>query len=377
MAEDIINQRRSLAQRIKEGATGEPRRGLAQRIRESGLGTQANLTALGTELSDSSLVHPIESEGKGISLPTPAPQPLHSDSSDVPEIITEGPVVETAAISPWKKILIWPKTKIAAIASSVRAKHPADDKITTKGIFREIYGYLVKSNLKGKIIGSFSADSHHIQSSNGEALKSSTRKKFRYAEVHRLREKITNELQEKNQKTLVITSPHDGTGNTFLVTVLALNAASFSDMKVLIVDTNMRFQQLHNAFDLDQNMGFTDVIRGILPWEEVIKDTDFDQLKVMTAGEFDFELARHLNRPNIESLINKLKEKFDFILFDTSPVLSQNRNNVDPSLLSIVCDKILVGIQGKKTTKAELDETFTAITKGGGRVDGIVYNKQF
>ena len=379
MTEDITGRRRNLAQRIKEGVAGAPRKGLAQRIRESELRTQANLIEAETEQPDPPPVRPSESGSRDISPPTPLPPPVPtpSESADRTEITADTSEVEVVSISPWRKIFAWAKTKIAEIVSALKAGYTVDDKTATKGVFRRIYGYLAYSSLKKKILASFSADSHHIRFSDVEALRSSTRKKFRYAEVHRLRERITNELQEKNQSTLVITSPHDGTGNTFLVTVLALNAARFSDMEVLVVDTNMRFQQLHDAFGLDQNNGFTDVIKGAVPWEEVIKDTDDDQLKVMTAGEFDFELARHLNRHNIESLIIKMKEKFDFIIFDTSPVLEENRNNVDPALLSTICDKILVGIQGKKTTKAELDEAFTALTKGGGRVDGIVYNRQF
>ena len=373
MAEDITKQRRNLAQRIKEGVAGAPRKGLAQRIRESELGALGDLGEPEMKVSDSALDHPSESEGKEISPPAPSPEPTPSESADMTEIIADTSVVEVASISPWKKILTWPKASIVTLASLVK-----DGKTLPKGILKRAWGYLVNSNLKGKIFGSFSTDSHHIRSSDVEALKSSARKKFRYAEVHRLRERITNDLQEKNQKTLVITSPHDGTGNTFLVAALALNAASFSDMNVLIVDTNMRFPQLHSAFDLDQNNGFADVIKGAVPWDTVIKDTtDSDRLKVMTAGEFDFDLAKYLNRPSIESLINEMIEKYDFIIFDTSPVLEENRNNVDPALLSTICHKILVGIQGKKTTKAELDEALTAITKGGGRVDGIVYNKQF
>lgn len=223
----------------------------------------------------------------------------------------------------------------------------------------------------------FSSQSHHTIVVDPPGLKSATRKAFGYAEAHRLREKITNDLKEKKQKILVVTSPHDGTGNTFLVTVLGLNAVRFSNMNVLIVDMNMRCPQIHNAFDLSQNKGFTDVIKRDIHWRDSIKDTDFKQLQVITAGEYDFELARHLNRPNIEGLINEIKDHYDFIIIDTSPVLSQNRNNVDPTLLSIICDKVLIQIQGKKTTKAELAKAFAAITEGGGKVDGVVYNKQY
>ena len=68
---------------------------------------------------------------------------------------------------------------------------------------------------------------------------------------------------------------------------------------------------------------------------------------------------------------------FDLILFDTSPVLVQNRNNVDPALLSLVCDMVIIVVQDKKTTKTELENAVGALPQGRGKVSGIVYNHRF
>jgi len=58
-------------------------------------------------------------------------------------------------------------------------------------------------------------------------------------------------------------------------------------------------------------------------------------------------------------------------------VLIQNRNNVDPVLLSLICDMVLVMVQDKTTTKTKLENAVSVIAQGGGIIHGVVYNLQF
>jgi len=378
MVKDTNSPRRDIAQRIRE-STKKPRKGLAERIRESNgkpeahwedqAAAELSVVAAPPESQETPVV-PMPPDDVSVPAGDQAtdPDPAATDIQSDVEIPTEangttGTVPEKHGVN-----------SIVAFLHSKR-QNPywsAIERFCIK-LGRDI----IYNPLARYIRSLFSAQSHHTEAIDPQNLKSATRKAYGYAEAHRLREQITNELKEKGQKALVLTSPHPGTGNTFLTAVMALNAVHFSSMNVLIIDMNMREPQMHSAFDLTLSNGFTDIVKGQRRWEDTVKRTDFNQLYVITAGEFDFELARHLNRPNIEELIDGVKSEYDFIVIDTSPVLSVNRNNVDPSLLSLVCDKVLVSIQGKKTTKAELEETFTAITKGGGTVDGIVYNRQF
>lgn len=197
---------------------------------------------------------------------------------------------------------------------------------------------------------------------------------YKYAEISKLRENIVKTLQEKNQKTVLITGPHDEAGNTFLVSLLGFNTASFSSMKVLMVDLNMRRPQLHIPFGLKIKTGFSEIAAGSLNWKRAVKNTGISGLKVITAGQPNMELAPFLKHSLLENLVHDMKGYFDLILFDTSPVLSQNRNNVDPALLALLCDMVIIVIQDKKTTKADLTNAVSTI---GEKVDGIVYNRNF
>lgn len=194
----------------------------------------------------------------------------------------------------------------------------------------------------------------------------------RYTEINRIRQRITDILQRHNQKTVLVTSPHDGAGNTFLVSVLGMNAALFSKKRVLIADLNMRRPELHLSFGLKQGPGFAEVVAEKIKWKQTIKDTGCPGLRMMSAGRPDEKLSAFLNRSFLEDLIQEMKEYFDLILFDTSPILVQNRNNIDPTLLNVICDMSIIIVQDKITTKAELID---ALEFSGGTISGIVYNQ--
>ncbi len=61
----------------------------------------------------------------------------------------------------------------------------------------------------------------------------------------------------------------------------------------------------------------------------------------------------------------------------TSPLLNQNKNNVDPVFLSLTCDMVIMVVQDKVTTTDQLTAAVGNITRDGGTVDGVVYNHQF
>jgi Mrp family chromosome partitioning ATPase len=54
-----------------------------------------------------------------------------------------------------------------------------------------------------------------------------------------------------------------------------------------------------------------------------------------------------------------------------------NRNNVDPVLLSLVSDVVIMTVQTNRTRKSDFRAAVEAIEKAGGRVTGIINNRQF
>jgi Mrp family chromosome partitioning ATPase len=212
---------------------------------------------------------------------------------------------------------------------------------------------------------------------NGKKLKGMVGKAYGYSEINRIREQIVSAAQNHNKKTIMIASPHDDAGNTFLVSVLGYSAAYFNHLNVLLVDLNMRWPQLHLPFGLELKTGFTDIAAETMDWKKAVKDTKLSGLKVVTAGLPNERLPFFLNRPFLNTMIKEMDKDFDMVILDTSPVLAQNRNNVDPVRLSLLSDLVLMVVQDKITKKSNLRDAVTTITEGGGNVDGVIYNKQF
>ena len=198
-----------------------------------------------------------------------------------------------------------------------------------------------------------------------------------YSEINRIRENIVNVLEKTNDKTVAFVTPHDDAGNTFLISLLGFNIAYFTKMKTLMLDLNMRRPQLHIPFGLEREPGFTEVISGSLNWQDAVRDTGFSELKVITAGDRDNELYLKMAPDFMENMFQEMKAAYDLILIDSSPVLNKNRNNVDPVFLSFTCDMIVMVVQDKRTTSEQISKSVEAITRDGGKIDGIVYNRQF
>lgn len=200
-------------------------------------------------------------------------------------------------------------------------------------------------------------------------------KAYHYAELTQIREKIYASLEQSGGNTVLIASPHDNTGSSLLAAALGYNAACSCQQKVLLIDCNMRRAGLHEFFHLPQSYGFTELIRNNLPWQAVVKETGVENLNVITAGEYCENFADYLRYSHIPNLLREIRNQYDLIIFDTSPVLTPNRNNVNIVSLTSEVDFFLLITKQSGTTKDDLKETKNVIEAGNGTIDGIVLNE--
>ncbi|MBU1419920.1 MAG: CpsD/CapB family tyrosine-protein kinase [Proteobacteria bacterium] len=199
-------------------------------------------------------------------------------------------------------------------------------------------------------------------------------KAYHYAELTQIREKVFASLEKSGGNTLLIASPHDNTGSSLLAAALGYNAACSCHKKVLLIDCNMRRAGLHTLFKLPQAYGFTELIQNNLPWRAVVKDTGIEQLHMITAGSPCDNFSEYIHYSHIPNLVKEIRHHYDLIIFDTSPVLTPNRNNVNFVSLTSVSDYFIMIIKKSGTTKDHLKEAQSVIEAGNGKIDGIVIN---
>ncbi|AGF79892.1 ATPase involved in chromosome partitioning [Desulfocapsa sulfexigens DSM 10523] len=225
-------------------------------------------------------------------------------------------------------------------------------------------------------VRSLSKDTSHLPVKQKKAIIDPIiERAYHYAELTQIREKVFSSLEKSGGNTLLIASPHDNTGSSLLAAALGYNAACSCQKSVLLIDCNMRRAGLHNLFNIPQLYGFTELIKNNLPWQAVVKKTGVENLSVITAGEHCDNFSEYIRYSHIPELLNDIRNHYDLIIIDTSPVLAPNRNNVNIVSLTSEADYFLLITKQSGTTKDDLIEAKNVIEAGNGTIDGIVINE--
>lgn len=140
-------------------------------------------------------------------------------------------------------------------------------------------------------------------------------------EFRRSYAKLSYWMKNEGRRCFLVTSSLSGEGKTTAASFLATTIAQYRNTKTLLVDADLRRPRLHEFFDLPARKGLADALAGDEDIIDTIKDTQFENLKVVTCGK-RFESPTHLLQADrLAAVISELKFYFDTVILDTTPVL--------------------------------------------------------
>jgi capsular exopolysaccharide synthesis family protein len=178
-------------------------------------------------------------------------------------------------------------------------------------------------------------------------------------------------------KLVMITSALAGEGKS----TIAANTASFLAMtgkRVLLVDADLRHPVIDQHFQLENQKGFSSAFLDMDMWEktEIELDgqpTEIPSLRVLTAGVLPSNPSELLQSPLASQLFKYFRntKKFDYIIFDTPPLLSI----ADAQILATFMQVTILVIDASKTPRKAMLRAKQALKRTGTRVLGIVLNK--
>ena len=199
-------------------------------------------------------------------------------------------------------------------------------------------------------------------------------KTYNFVEFNRMNKSTTKELVKTKSSSVLFTSGSEGEGKTFMAVNLALNIIENTPQRVLLVDMNLRNPQIHKIFDLPKENGVTDIINNKVHYEDTLKTTKFNNLKIITSGSYDGISAQSF--ADLRFLIEELKQPFDVAIFESSPILVSNRGNIDPAILSSLIDIVLLVVLARRTRKVQVLNSDELIRLSGGSIYGVVLNNK-
>ncbi len=177
-------------------------------------------------------------------------------------------------------------------------------------------------------------------------------------------------LSNKNKKVILITSTESGEGKTTISSSLALSLSQ-DNKKIVILDCDLRKPALHKQFLVSGSEGLTEAIIG---------EKTIDKVKVKINENLDFIPVGHippnpselLGSDEMDNIIKMLREKYDYIIIDTSPIVLVS----DAQILATKSDGVIFIVRNKKTKKDNLLKAKKLVEQVGGNVIGMILNRK-
>jgi len=191
-----------------------------------------------------------------------------------------------------------------------------------------------------------------------------------HAEAYRvLRTNILFSLKDPKLNTITVVSGGAGEGKSTtifnLATVFAQNGS-----RVIIVDSDLRRPSLHKILKVSNSVGLTNYLLKQNTLEEVIQTSPLATLDFLPSGKLPSSSMGVLSSAQMKELIRDLKRRYDYVFFDSPPIMGVS----DASILSSEVDAVMQVIQYRRYPQPMTIRAKQMIEKVGGNLLGIVLN---
>jgi capsular exopolysaccharide synthesis family protein len=191
-----------------------------------------------------------------------------------------------------------------------------------------------------------------------------------HAEAYRvLRTNLLFSRKEDKLNTVAVVSAGAGEGKSTTVFNLAAVFAQ-SGQRTLVVDSDLRRPTLHKMLRLTNNRGLTNYLLKQNSLEEVIQTTSLPTLDFLSSGKLPSSSLGILSSAQMRDLIGELKKRYDFVFFDSPPIMGVS----DASILASEVDMTLQVIQYRRYPQPMNIRAKQLVEKVGGNLVGIVLN---
>jgi len=126
-------------------------------------------------------------------------------------------------------------------------------------------------------------------------------------------------IKENEKPVIAVSSTISSEGKTFI----AINLAAITAMlgkKVLLVGLDLRKPRINKMLVFDDGPGLSTFLSGNCKYDEVIKQTQIENLSYAPSGPIPPNPAELIETEKMKIFMEEAKKEFDYIIIDTPPV---------------------------------------------------------
>ena len=200
--------------------------------------------------------------------------------------------------------------------------------------------------------------------------------RFDKSEDYRIKEAFktlrTNiEFSGADLKVIAVTSCTPNEGKSSVAMELA-KAFAEAGKRTLLIDADMRKSILVGRYKTGAvRLGLTHILVGREKLSDVICKTNFPKLYMIFAGPVPPNPSELLGGESFETLVNKTKQLFDYVIVDTPPLGSV----IDAAVAAKKCDGTILVVENNAVSYKFVQNVKAQLDKSGSRILGVVLNK--
>ncbi|MFL6540220.1 MAG: polysaccharide biosynthesis tyrosine autokinase [Chthoniobacterales bacterium] len=234
-----------------------------------------------------------------------------------------------------------------------------DDRMASFGEFQNhfnenVLGQIPREKTKGKVSLLQPDDARHIFAESYRNVRSSI---------------FFMPYEGPRPKTILITSAVPNEGKSTISANMAITFA-LSGARTLLIDGDLRRGAQREAFGLSSRIGFSEVLKGEVNWQEVVVPTTYPNLFILPRGKTLSQPSEHLLRDSTDRFLQEIYHQYDYIIIDSSPVLAADDTTSLAPKIDATIAVVRLGYTSARLTKKALELLYNRQVN----VPGVILN---
>lgn len=177
--------------------------------------------------------------------------------------------------------------------------------------------------------------------------------------------------EEAKARRVLFTSANPGDGKSTVSVNTAITFAQ-ADMKVVLVDADLRKPTTHKYFGLPSKKGLSNILSGQCSLEEaIVAVPGIENLYIIPSGVLPPNPSELLSGKYMEKLMAQLEAAFDVVIIDTPPVTVV----ADALALCGYVDGVMVVASNNRTSYPEMQDAVKKLEFADAKILGVVFNR--